>query len=60
MAAKKYESPRSVVDCLYDGTFYVRWRNNVVYERENIKRFETEREAQEFLARCDLLGDLAS
>lgn len=60
MAVKEFDSPCNVVDCLYDGAFYVRWHSHVVCENEGVKRFETEREAQEFLARCDALGKIAT
>ena len=34
------------------------WNGRVVFEKGRVKRFETEREAWEFLARCDLVGKI--
>ena len=41
------------VDCSASGTFHAFWRGRVVFENGRVRRFETEREAWEFLARCD-------
>jgi hypothetical protein len=48
------------VDGSYDGRFHALWRGRVVYENGRIKRFQNEREAWEFLARCDALGKIAT
>jgi len=42
------------VDCSADGTFHAFWHERVVYQNGRVKRFKTEREAWEYLARCDL------
>ena len=36
--------------------FHAFWREQMVYENGRVKRFETEGEAWEYLARCDLAG----
>ena len=46
------------VDPSHDGKFHVFWNGRVVYENGRVKRFETESEAWEFLARCDLAGKI--
>lgn len=48
------------VDHSYDGRFHALWRGRVVYENGHIKRFQSEREAWDFLARCDALGKVAT
>ena len=42
------------VDRSYGGKFHAFWRGRIVYENGRVKRFENEKEAWEFLARCDL------
>ena len=42
------------VDATFDGKFHAFWHGRVVYKNGRVKRFETESEAREFLARCDL------
>ena len=44
------------VDTTHDGKFHAFWNGQVVFENGRVKRFETERVAREFLARCDLAG----
>ena len=51
----KIKNPNNRVD---DGKFHVFWNGRVVYENGRVKRFETESEACEFLARCDLAGKI--
>jgi len=46
------------VDLTHDGKFHSFWHGRVVFENGRVKRFETEREAWEFLARCDLAGKI--
>ena len=46
------------VDRLSDGKFHAFWRGRVVYENGRVKRFESEREAREFLAHCDVAGKI--
>lgn len=41
------------VDRSANGTFSAFWHGQMAYESGRVKRFETEREAWEFLARCD-------
>jgi hypothetical protein len=38
--------------------FSLFWRGQVVYEKGRVKRFGTEHEAWEYLARCDLAGKI--
>ncbi len=42
----------------YEGKFHAFWHGRVVFENGRVKRFETESEAWEFLARCDLAGKI--
>ena len=37
-------------------SFLAFWRGRIVYENGRVKRFETENEAYEFLARCNSAG----
>ncbi len=53
---KKLTSNR--VDASSNGGFIAFWQGRVVFENGRVKRFETEREAREFLARCDLAGKI--
>ena len=46
------------VDPTFDGKFHAFWQGRVVYENGRVKRFETESDAREFLARCDLAGKI--
>lgn len=46
------------VDQTANGAFHAFWNGRVVYENGRVKRFETENEAWEFLARCDLVGKI--
>jgi hypothetical protein len=40
------------------GGFIAFWKGSVVYQNGRVKRFETEREAWEYLARCDAVGKI--
>jgi hypothetical protein len=46
------------VDRSANGTFLAFWRGRVIYENGRVKRFETEKEAWEFLSHCDLAGKI--
>jgi hypothetical protein len=46
------------VDRSANDTFLAFWRGRVVYENGRVKRFETEKEAWEFLSHCDLAGKI--
>ena len=46
------------VDRLADGTFYASWRGREVYQNGRIRRFKTEDDAWQFLARCDVEGKI--
>lgn len=52
------KNPSNRVDPSANGTFHAFWHGRVVYENGRVKRFETETEALEFLARCDLEGKI--
>jgi hypothetical protein len=46
------------VDCSANGAFSAFWQGRMVYENGRIRRFETEHNAWEFLARCDAAGKI--
>jgi hypothetical protein len=46
------------VDRTANGAFSAFWHGAVAYEKGRVKRFETESEAWEYLARCDLAGKI--
>lgn len=48
------KEPNNRVDRSANGKFHAFWHGRVVFENGRVKRFETEREAWEYLARCDL------
>ena len=53
------ENPSNRVDRSANGAlFSAFWREQMVYENGRVKRFETEGEAWEYLARCDLAGKI--
>jgi len=56
--AEEIKNLTSRVDRSHDGTFRAFWNGRVVYENGRVKRFETEREAWEFLAQCDVAGKI--
>ena len=56
--ADEKNNPNNRVDALHDGKFLAYWHERVVYENGRVKRFETENEAWEYLARCDLAGKI--
>ncbi len=51
------EDPSNRVDLSANG-FHAFWHGRVVFENGRVKRFKTEREAWEFLARCDSVGKI--
>ena len=50
------KNPSNRVDASTSGKFNAFWRGRVVVGNGRVKRFETENEAWEFLARCDAAG----
>jgi hypothetical protein len=46
------------VERLYSGKYDALWHGCVVFENGRVKRFETEKAAWEFLARCDAAGKI--
>ena len=50
------KNPSNRVDPSTGGKFHAFWRGRVVFENGRVKRFETENEAWEFIARCDAAG----
>jgi hypothetical protein len=52
------KNPSNRVDASTGGKFHAFWRGRVVFENGRVKRFETESEAREFLARCDAAGKI--
>ena len=46
------------VDRSTNGAFNAFWHGQMAYENGRVKRFETERDAWEFLARCDAAGKI--
>ena len=56
--ADETEPRNNSVERSYDGAFHALWRGRVVYANGRVKRFKTEQEAWEFLARCDALGKI--
>jgi len=46
------------VDASIGGKFHAFWNGRVVFENGRVKRFESESEAWEFLARCDIAGKI--
>lgn len=56
--ADETKDPNNRVDASHDGKFHAFWRGRVVFENGRVKRFESERDAWEFLARCDAAGKI--
>jgi len=50
------KNPGSRVDRSANGKFHAIWRGQLVYMSGRIKEFEAERDAWEYLARCDAEG----
>ena len=46
------------VDSAANGAFLAFWHGRMAYENGRVKRFETEREAWQFLSRCDAAGKI--
>jgi hypothetical protein len=59
--SKEIKNISNRVERSYEGKCYAFWRGRIVYEHQKtrVRRFETEREAWEYLALCDALGKLA-
>ena len=59
--SKEIKNISNRVERSYEGKCYAFWRGRIVYEHQKtrVRRFETEREAWEYLALCDVLGKLA-
>jgi hypothetical protein len=56
--ADEINNPINSVERSANGTFLAFWRGQIAYENGRVKRFETEREAWEYLARFDLAGKI--
>ncbi len=56
--ADKIKNPDNRVDASANGKFHAFWCGRVVFENGRVKRFETAREAWEYLARCDAAGKI--
>ena len=54
----KIKNASNRVDHSANGNFHAFWRGRVVYEKGRVKRFETEREAWEYLTYCDTAGKI--
>ena len=54
--ADEIKNPGNRVDASHNGKFYAFWHGRMVFENGRVKRFETEREAWDYLARCDAAG----
>jgi hypothetical protein len=52
------KNPSNRVDRAANGAFNAFWHGVVAYENGRVKRFETEKEAWEYLARCDVAGKI--
>ena len=50
------KNPSSRVDRSANGKFHAIWRGQLVYMSGRVKEFEAERDAWEYLARCDEVG----
>jgi hypothetical protein len=56
--ADKIKNPNNRVDPASQGKFHAFWNGQMAYENGRVKRFETEGEAWEFLARRDIAGKI--
>lgn len=54
----KIDNPSNRVDRSANGKFHAYWRGRDVFENGRVKQFETEREAWDYLARCDVAGKI--
>ena len=52
------DSKSNRVDRSANGTYRAFWHGQIAYENGRVKRFETERDAWEFLGCCDLAGKI--
>lgn len=48
------KNPSNRVDRAADGTFHALWHGRMIYQNGRVRRFKTQDDAWEFLARCDL------
>jgi hypothetical protein len=55
---EELNNPSNRVELSANHTFLAFWRGRVVYENGRVKHFETERDAWQFLARCDAAGKI--
>jgi hypothetical protein len=55
----KSVDPSNRVELSYNDGFIAFWRGRMVFENGRVKRVKAEKEAWEFLARCDLAGTMA-
>ena len=56
--ADEIKNKNNRVDHVTHGKFHALWHGQMAYENGRVKRFEPEREAWEFLARCDAAGKI--
>ena len=52
------KNPNNRVDRSANGGFIAIWRGQVVYENGRVKKFATERDAGNYLTRCDAAGEI--
>ena len=52
------ENQNTRVDHSASGGVIAFWHGRVVYKNGRVKKFETERDAREYLARCDTAGNI--
>jgi hypothetical protein len=51
-------NPNNRVNPASQGKFHAFWNGHMAYENGRAKRFETESDAWEFLALCDIAGKI--
>jgi hypothetical protein len=56
--AVEIKNPNNRVESSISGGFIAFWRERMVFENGRVKKFKTEEEAWEFLARCDAAGKI--
>jgi len=52
------EIQKNKVERSMNGAFNALWHGQLAYENGHVKRFTTEREAWEYLTRCDAVGKI--
>jgi hypothetical protein len=52
------KDPSNRVDASHGGKFHAFWHGQMAYENGRVKRFQTESDAWDYLARCDLAGKI--